>query len=131
MGSASMFRLFKHYIPHAVLLLAALDSLLLMASAELAWLLRAWQIDMAVESTTVAKIGERIDIGAAFEQLTLLLQTMSEQLRTRRLMFLCLLAASLLSAAKTPAVTSQLRMLRSMLMMSATAAALLKTPSAT
>ena len=31
------------------LLLAALDSLLLMASAELAWLLRAWQIDMAVE----------------------------------------------------------------------------------
>ena len=44
-----MFRLFKHYIPHAVLLLAALDSLLLMASAELAWLLRAWQIDMAVE----------------------------------------------------------------------------------
>ena len=29
---------------------------------------------MAVESTTVAKIGERIDIGAAFEQLTLLLQ---------------------------------------------------------
>lgn len=32
------------------------------------------QIDMAVESTTVAKIGERIDIGAAFEQLTLLLQ---------------------------------------------------------
>lgn len=29
---------------------------------------------MAIESTTVAKIGERIDIGAAFEQLTLLLQ---------------------------------------------------------
>lgn len=32
------------------------------------------QIDMAVESTTVAKIGGRINIGAAFEQLTLLLR---------------------------------------------------------
>lgn len=31
-------------------------------------------IDMAVESTAVAKIGERIDIGATFEQLAFLLQ---------------------------------------------------------
>lgn len=44
-----MFRLFKHYIPRAVLLLAVFDSVLLMLSAELAWVLRAYQIDMAVE----------------------------------------------------------------------------------
>ena len=31
-------------------------------------------IDMAVESTAVAKIGERIDIGAALKQLAFLLQ---------------------------------------------------------
>ncbi len=31
-------------------------------------------IDMAVESTTVAKIGERVDIGAVLKQLAFLLQ---------------------------------------------------------
>jgi sugar transferase (PEP-CTERM system associated) len=40
-----MIRLFKHYIPHAVLLLAAIDFLLLLAGAEAAWALRLWQID--------------------------------------------------------------------------------------
>ncbi|MEQ1726046.1 MAG: TIGR03013 family XrtA/PEP-CTERM system glycosyltransferase [Sphingopyxis sp.] len=47
-----MVRLFKHYIPHAVLLLAALDALMLMAAAELAWVARAWQIGMAVAPVT-------------------------------------------------------------------------------
>ncbi|MEK6540791.1 MAG: TIGR03013 family XrtA/PEP-CTERM system glycosyltransferase [Pseudomonadota bacterium] len=47
-----MVRLFKHYIPHAVLLLAALDALMLMGAAELAWVARAWQIDMAIEPVT-------------------------------------------------------------------------------
>jgi sugar transferase (PEP-CTERM system associated) len=46
-----MFRLFKHYIPHRVLLLALLDALLLIAAAELAWLIRAQQIGMDVGST--------------------------------------------------------------------------------
>jgi sugar transferase (PEP-CTERM system associated) len=40
-----MIRLFKHYIPHAVLLLGAIDFLLLMGGAEAGWALRLWQID--------------------------------------------------------------------------------------
>ena len=44
-----MFRLFKHYIPHAVLLLALLDAIVLMGAAEAAWVVRANMIGMAVE----------------------------------------------------------------------------------
>lgn len=43
-----MVRLFKHYIPHAVLLLGLFDLLLLCAAADTAWRLRAGQIGMAV-----------------------------------------------------------------------------------
>ncbi|MGV3770632.1 MAG: TIGR03013 family XrtA/PEP-CTERM system glycosyltransferase [Sphingobium phenoxybenzoativorans] len=43
-----MVRLFKHYVPHAVLLLGLLDFLLLLAAAEAGWVLRAQQIGMAV-----------------------------------------------------------------------------------
>lgn len=39
-----MIRLFKHYIPYAVLLLGAIDFLLLMGGAEAGWALRIWQI---------------------------------------------------------------------------------------
>ncbi len=39
-----MIRLFKHYVPHAALLLGLVDFLLLMLAAELGWLLRARQI---------------------------------------------------------------------------------------
>ncbi|WP_299192328.1 TIGR03013 family XrtA/PEP-CTERM system glycosyltransferase [uncultured Erythrobacter sp.] len=41
-----MIRLFKHYIPHAVLLLCLLDFGLLMLANELAWQVRASQIGM-------------------------------------------------------------------------------------
>ncbi|WP_225206819.1 TIGR03013 family XrtA/PEP-CTERM system glycosyltransferase [Novosphingobium huizhouense] len=41
-----MFRLFKHYIPNAVLVLALVDFVLLLVSGELGWLLRARQIGM-------------------------------------------------------------------------------------
>ncbi len=41
-----MIRVFKHYIPHAVLLLGLFDMILLVAAGELAWRLRAGQIDM-------------------------------------------------------------------------------------
>ncbi|MEM9500947.1 MAG: TIGR03013 family XrtA/PEP-CTERM system glycosyltransferase [Pseudomonadota bacterium] len=41
-----MIRLFKHYIPHAVLLLGLLDFGLLMLAGEFAWQLRATQIEM-------------------------------------------------------------------------------------
>jgi sugar transferase (PEP-CTERM system associated) len=41
-----MIRLFKHYIPHAVLLLGLLDLALLVCASELAWQVRAAQIAM-------------------------------------------------------------------------------------
>jgi sugar transferase (PEP-CTERM system associated) len=41
-----MIRLFKHYIPHAVLLLGLLDIALLAGASEVAWRLRAQQIGM-------------------------------------------------------------------------------------
>ena len=44
-----MFRLFKHYVPYAVLLLALVDLGLLLISAEAAWVIRARQIGMAVD----------------------------------------------------------------------------------
>jgi len=44
-----MIRLFKHYIPNAVLLLGLLDFILLLLSAEAGWLIRADQIGMLVE----------------------------------------------------------------------------------
>ncbi len=43
-----MLRLFKHYIPYALLLIAALDFVVLLGSAEAAWVIRAWQIHMDV-----------------------------------------------------------------------------------
>lgn len=44
-----MIRLFKHYVPNAVLLLGLFDFLLLLAAAEIGWIVRADQIGMAVE----------------------------------------------------------------------------------
>ena len=41
-----MIRLFKHYIPHAVLMLGLFDLVLLVIAGETAWQLRASQIDM-------------------------------------------------------------------------------------
>ena len=40
-----MIRLFKHYIPYAVLLVGAIDLVLLLAGAEAGWVLRLWQIE--------------------------------------------------------------------------------------
>ncbi len=47
-----MIRLFKHYVPHAVLLLGLLDLVLLLGAAEAGWILRARQIGMDVEEIT-------------------------------------------------------------------------------
>jgi len=43
-----MIRLFKHYIPNAVLLLGLFDFALLVAAGELGWIMRAWQIGIDV-----------------------------------------------------------------------------------
>jgi sugar transferase (PEP-CTERM system associated) len=45
----AMVRLFKHYVPNAVLVLALLDIGVLAIAGELGWLIRAWQIGMEVE----------------------------------------------------------------------------------
>jgi sugar transferase (PEP-CTERM system associated) len=44
-----MIRLFKHYIPYAVIFLAIIDFCLLVAAAETAWVIRAGQIGMEVD----------------------------------------------------------------------------------
>lgn len=44
-----MFRVFKHYVPHSVLVLGILDFILLFAAADTAWVIRAGQIGMYVE----------------------------------------------------------------------------------
>jgi FlaA1/EpsC-like NDP-sugar epimerase len=44
-----VFRLFKHYVPRSVLLLAMLDFLLLIIAAETGWVVRAAQISMDVD----------------------------------------------------------------------------------
>ena len=44
-----MIRLFKHYVPHAVLLLGLLDFVLLLCAAEAGWILRAHQIGMEID----------------------------------------------------------------------------------
>ncbi|MBK9010144.1 TIGR03013 family XrtA/PEP-CTERM system glycosyltransferase [Novosphingobium sp.] len=56
-----MIRLFKHYIPHAVVLLATIDVLLLLAAAEAGWQLRAGQIAMHLGGA-----GERLGQLAGF-----------------------------------------------------------------
>ncbi len=44
-----MIRLFKHYVPHTVLLLGLIDFAVLMLAVEGGWLLRSWQIGADVE----------------------------------------------------------------------------------
>lgn len=49
-----MFRLFKHYIPHAVVGLALLECMILLLAGEAAWILYARQIDI-----TLPPVGDR------------------------------------------------------------------------
>ena len=50
-----MIRLFKHYIPHAVLLLGLLDVGLLVLASEVAWRWRAHQIAMTDDPRVVGE----------------------------------------------------------------------------
>jgi sugar transferase (PEP-CTERM system associated) len=54
-ASVPMIRLFKHYIPNAVLLLGLFDFGLLVAAGELGWMVRAWQLGIGAGS-----IGDRL-----------------------------------------------------------------------
>ncbi|AJR25760.1 MULTISPECIES: TIGR03013 family XrtA/PEP-CTERM system glycosyltransferase [Sphingobium] len=61
-----MIRLFKHYVPHAVLLLGLLDFMLLMAAAEGGWILRARQIGMEVDHVST-RIAPLLSFGLAIQ----------------------------------------------------------------
>ncbi|KQR88026.1 TIGR03013 family XrtA/PEP-CTERM system glycosyltransferase [Sphingomonas sp. Leaf343] len=61
-----MIRLFKHYVPHVVLLLGLVDAVLLMLSAEIAWIIRAHQIDMAVDAT-INRLPQLISFAVALQ----------------------------------------------------------------
>jgi sugar transferase (PEP-CTERM system associated) len=50
-----VIRLFKHYVPHSVLLLGLIDFALLMLAGEAGWLLRLWQID-AIPDPAVSRL---------------------------------------------------------------------------
>ncbi|MEE4154142.1 MAG: TIGR03013 family XrtA/PEP-CTERM system glycosyltransferase [Erythrobacter sp.] len=63
-----MIRLFKHYIPHAVLLLGLLDLALLVLASELAWQLRASQIGIApgpIEARWLPLVGSALVVWLA------------------------------------------------------------------
>ena len=61
-----MIRLFKHYVPHAVLLLGLLDFILLLAAAESGWVIRAHQIGMDV-GTIYDRVGPVVSFAVAVQ----------------------------------------------------------------
>ena len=61
-----MVRLFKHYIPHTVLLLALVDALLLIAAGEAGWAVRARQIGMEV-TPLVGRLPQLLSFAAALQ----------------------------------------------------------------
>jgi sugar transferase (PEP-CTERM system associated) len=61
-----VIRLFKHYIPHAVLLLGAIDLVLLLAGAEAGWALRVWQIGLG-HGPIVERIPNMLAFAAAIQ----------------------------------------------------------------
>jgi predicted transcriptional regulator len=52
-----MIRLFKHYIPHAVMLLGLFDLALLLVAGEIAWQVRASQI-----GTDIGALADRVSM---------------------------------------------------------------------
>ena len=61
-----MVRLFKHYIPNAVLLLGLFDLILLLVAGEFGWTTRAHQIGMAIPPTST-RIPQLLTFAAAIE----------------------------------------------------------------
>ncbi|NIJ16173.1 TIGR03013 family XrtA/PEP-CTERM system glycosyltransferase [Sphingobium vermicomposti] len=61
-----MIRLFKHYVPHAVLLLGLLDFILLLCAAEAGWIIRARQIGMDVDHIAT-RIGPLLSFALAIQ----------------------------------------------------------------
>ncbi len=65
-SSHLVIRLFKHYVPHAVLFLGLIDFLMLVAAAEIGWMIRAHQIGMELGHLG-ARIDSLISFGVALE----------------------------------------------------------------
>ena len=61
-----MIRLFKHYVPHAVLLLGLLDFVLLLCAAEGGWILRARQIGMDIDHV-MTRMGPLLSFAVAIQ----------------------------------------------------------------
>ncbi|WP_031304197.1 TIGR03013 family XrtA/PEP-CTERM system glycosyltransferase [Sphingobium quisquiliarum] len=61
-----MIRLFKHYVPHAVLLLGLLDFVLLLCAAEAGWIIRASQIGMEVDHV-MTRIGPLLSFALSIQ----------------------------------------------------------------
>ena len=61
-----MVRLFKHYVPHAVLLLGLVDAMLLLLSAEAGWAARAYQIGMDMPPV-VDRLPQLLSFAAALQ----------------------------------------------------------------
>ena len=61
-----MIRLFKHYVPHAVLLLGLVDFILLLVAGDAGWVLRARQIGMEV-TPAWSRIGQLVSFVAALQ----------------------------------------------------------------
>ncbi|WP_375392368.1 TIGR03013 family XrtA/PEP-CTERM system glycosyltransferase [uncultured Sphingomonas sp.] len=61
-----MVRLFKHYVPHAVLLLGLVDLVLLLLAAEAGWVLRAHQIGIAL-TPVAARWPQLLSFAAALQ----------------------------------------------------------------
>ena len=61
-----MIRLFKHYVPYAVLLLGAIDLVLLLAAAEAGWTLRLWQVGGGFDPTA-ARIPNMLAFAVALQ----------------------------------------------------------------
>ncbi|EZP72983.1 Sugar transferase [Sphingomonas paucimobilis] len=62
----TMIRLFKHYVPHAVLLLGLLDFVLLLCAAEAGWIIRASQIGMEVDHV-MTRIGPLLSFALSIQ----------------------------------------------------------------
>ncbi len=61
-----MIRLFKHYVPHAVLLLGAVDFLLLLVAGEGGWLLRMWQLG-SIPEAIVTRMPQLLSFAVALQ----------------------------------------------------------------
>jgi hypothetical protein len=65
-GGCVMIRLFRHYVPNAVLLLGVLDLILLLVSGELGWIARASQLG-TVPPPMVGRIPQLVSFALALE----------------------------------------------------------------